>query len=502
MSDWRQAPIVGADDWRNAEIVDDSQSGAGDQRKASGPFSFPAQVGEGIVSFLSSLPASLAAGVGGAMALQDGPEAAGEAFSKIAERRTMSPRTPIGQQTLDTLTFPFEVLEKGVDQRIQQPGLPPGLQTAAKTTLLGLPALLGLTRGAPKSAPKPTPRQMVARRGAQEGYVTPPSQGGTASRGAQLSEGLGGKIKVKQEAISRNQQVTNKIVARELGLPEGELITVDALSGIRATAGQAYEAVRGAGRVFTDIKYRRDLSAAASQFKNAAKDFPKVAKSEVTAIIDSLRKAEFDAGAGVDAIRILRNKADVAFRGGDKGLGGSYKAAANAIEGTIERHLGRGGDAALLNNFRNARQKIAKTYTVQDALQGRITGEINASVLAAKLKKGKPLTGGLRTVAEFANTFPTATRLFHAEPLSFSPLDLAVGGASAGLAGTLMTLGAGPAGLIPLAGTVARPLMRRAALSDFLNMPKPKPTHPLATPTLLGEAQLSGNDLERMRRDQ
>ncbi len=401
------------------------------------------------------------------------PAGAGKAvIERFQELGTFQPRTEVGQRATEAIAAPLEAFEAGADfagDKVLEVTGSPELAALTKTAVLGAPALFGVRRGGVVKTPSKarTPRQEVARTGAEEGYVTPPSQGGVTGRGA-LSEGLGGKIKVNQEAISRNQQVTNNLAGRAVGLPEGVPVTADVLSGIRTQAGQAYEAIRGTGQIITDITFRRELSAATARFKSAAKDFPELAKNEVTGIVDSLRKAEFNAGSGIDAISLLRNKADVAFRGGDKALGNAYKAASNAIEGAIGRHLARGSDAALLDAFRTARQQIAETYSVQEALQGRITGEVSATQLAAQLKKGVPLTGDLRLIADFANTFPQATRLFTGEALAFSPLDLAVGGTSAGIAGTALTMGAGPAGLIPLAGTLARPLLRRNALSDLV----------------------------------
>lgn len=385
---------------------------------------------------------------------------------------TFQPRTEVGQRATEAIAAPLEAFEAGADfagQKILEVTGSPEAATAVKTAVLGAPALFGVRRGGTvKTQPKVrTPRQEVAKSAANEGYVTAPSEGGTVSgTAASLAEGLGGKLKVGQEAVSRNQQVTNNLAGRAVGLPEGVPVTADVLSGIRTQAGQAYEALRGSGQIITDITFRRELSAATSRFKSAARDFPDLAKNEVTGIVDGLRKAEFNAGSGIDAIRLLRDKADVAFRGGDASLGNAYKAAANAIEGTIGRHLGRGSDAALLDSFRNARQQIAETYSVQEALQGRITGEVSATQLAAQLKKGVPLTGDLRVIADFANTFPKAARLFQGEALAFSPLDLAVGATGAGIGVTGVALGAGPAAFLPLATTLARPLLRKAALSD------------------------------------
>jgi len=377
--------------------------------------------------------------------------------------------TEPGRRASEAIAAPLEALERFADVAGEVTGEPEDVlgATLVKTAILGAPALFGLRRGptVTKAAPKPTPRQQVAASAAEEGYVTPPSVRGEAGA-AGLAEGVGGKIKTGQQAIETNQAVTNKLASRAVGLPENVPVTIDVLQGIRQQAGQAYEAVRGVGQVFTDTAFRRDLSAATARFRSAAKDFPELAKSEIIDIVDGLRVAEFDAGAGIDAISLLRNRADVAFRGGDKSLGNAYRAASDAVEGVMERHLGRGGDPALVDGFRQARQQIAETYSVQEALQGRITGEVSATQLAAQLKKGKPLSGDLRTIADFANTFPSVSRLFTGTAQAFSPLDLAVGGTSLGITGTALSLGAGPAGLLPLAGTIARPALRRVALSE------------------------------------
>jgi hypothetical protein len=470
-----------------------------------------AEIAGGAISDLRGIPEAAtqlvtggaATAVGGAAAIPitafeafrggEDPAGAGRAvIEEFQDRFTFEPRTEVGQRASEAIAAPLESLEQAADRFAAPRDVQPTtgepqlgdpirvgdpvfdalrkqnafVSAAIKTAILGAPALFGIRRGAvTRKSAKPTPRQEVAATAAEEGYVTPPSVRGEAGA-AGLAEGLGGKIKTGQQAIETNQAVTNNLASRAVGLPEGVPVTIDVLQGIRSQAGQAYEAVRGVGRVFTDNRFQRDLSAAVGRFKNAARDFPALAKSEIIDIVDGLRVAEFDAGAGVDAISLLRNRADVAFRQGDKALGNSYRAASDAVEGVLERHLGRGGDPALVDAFRQSRQQIAETYSVQEALQGRITGEVSATQLAAQLKKGKPLSGDLRAIADFANTFPTVSKLFTGTAQAFSPLDLAVGGTSVGIGGTALALGAGPAALIPLAGTVARPLLRRGALSD------------------------------------
>ena len=63
-----------------------------------------------------------------------------------------------------------------------------------------------------------------------------------------------------------------------------------------------------------------------------------------------------DAGNAIDAIKVLREQADKAFRTGDTGLGKASMAAASAIESQIERHLANNGNADALSALREAQK--------------------------------------------------------------------------------------------------------------------------------------------------
>ncbi len=442
-------------------------------RKAAGKAVLENVLQLGTAAF--AVPVSGVAGAVGVIsgALAPGGETGAEKGTRFIEATqealTFQPRSESGQQLSEIVAKPFEAFENLADTAGEAVLEPLGEEAATlvKTAILAAPLAFGLRKGptVKRKADKPTPRQEVAASASREGYVTTPSvraEGGAAA----LAEGLGGKLNTKQLAVEANQKVTNKLANRAVGLPEEIPLSVEILQGIRAEAGKAYEAINGIGQVFTDTRFQRDLSRSISDFKSAAKDFPALAQNQVIKLIDSFRIGEFDAASGIAAIKDLRNRADVAFNAGDKSLGRSYRDASKAIESVIERHLERGGNAEFLADFRQARQQIATTYSVEDALQGRITGEVNAANLAAQLKKGKPLSGDLRTIADFASSFPQVSTLFKGAPLKFSPLDLAVGGGSIGAAATASAAGLGPAALVPLLGTLARPGMRRAALSE------------------------------------
>jgi len=272
------------------------------------------------------------------------------------------------------------------------------------------------------------------------GYVIPPAD----VRGGVLNEALGGlsgKIKTAQVASARNQSVTNDLARKALGLADDVQLNPDTLQAFRnAAANSGYAPIRTAGEVTTDAAYTKALDAIAGQYQGAARSFPGLAKNPVLDMVDGLRQSKFDAGDALDMVKVLRESADKAYRSGDSGLGKASKAAASALEDQIERHLKDAGDAAAMAAFRKARQDIAKSYSVQKAVNPA-TGDVSAQSLARELVKGKPLSGDLRTIAEVGNAFPKATQALKESPKAVSPLDFAFGGGAGIATGNPMALG-------------------------------------------------------------
>lgn len=299
-----------------------------------------------------------------------------------------------------------------------------------------------------------TPQAMdAARKGAQAGYVVPPEDIGGGVVTKALS-GLSGKVKTAQVASQRNQDVTNTLAKQALGLPANATLDVAALQGIRDTAGQAYDAMRSLGTVKTSAAYDNALSAAESAFHGAAKSFPGLKRNDVSDLIAAMRQPSFDAGDAIDALKVLRGDTDKAFAAGDTELGRAYRKVTEALETELERYGASVGAPDLVKAFREARQTIAKTYTVQGALNAQ-TGDVAAGKLAARMAKGKPTTGELADIAEFAGAFPRATQTLKEAPKTLSPLDFL--GAAVGAGSTGNVLG----GL----GLLARPAARSMLLS-------------------------------------
>jgi hypothetical protein len=306
-------------------------------------------------------------------------------------------------------------------------------------------------------------RAGAAQKAQSAGYVLPPTEVNPNMLNSAL-EGLSGKIKTSQAASQRNQRITNDLIKQELGLAQDQPISKEALTAYMQRQGSAYEAVKGAGELGADDAYRAALERIRSQYAGAARDFPGLARPEVDSLVTALQRDKFGADAAVDAIKVLRENADKAFRSGDSGFGKANKEAARAIEDLMERNLAAKGADDLLGSYRGARQNIAKAKTVEKALNEG-TGDVSAQAIAAALKKGKPLTGNLRTVAETAQSFPKATQALPQNYNALSPLDYA-----AGMLGATQNP-------LAMAAVAARPGVRSALLSQAYQSRLAPPTY-------------------------
>lgn len=306
---------------------------------------------------------------------------------------------------------------------------------------------------AQQAAAEQAQKVAAAKAGQSQGYVIPPADLNPGTVVDALS-GLSGKIKTAQTASQKNQTVTNQLVRDELKIAPGAPLNFDATAAIRAKAGQAYEAVKSIGEVTPGTAYTKALDDAIAPFVSQSKSFPGRKVNPVVEEINALRTGKFDAGDAIEQIKLLREDATKAYAGGDKAAGKAYKKAAEALEQAIDDQMVANGTAkGLLEAYRDARKTIAKTYTVDKAMNP-VTGDINAQILARDLVKQKPLSGNLKDIAEFANAFPKATQSLKEAPKQFSPLDWAVAAATSG-----------GNGLLNLASLGARPLVRQGLLT-------------------------------------
>lgn len=288
----------------------------------------------------------------------------------------------------------------------------------------GLGAMIGgaMPAGAATvgKAPKPSSEMLdTARRSMDAGYVIPPSMVDPSFRNRMI-EGLSGKFETAQMAATKNQQVTDSLVRKALGMADDAPLSQEAMQAVRKQAGQTYQQLKGTGTVTADQAYIKALDDISKNIKSATAAFPKLGPTnmhgkpidEIGSLVNSLKQPQFDAGGAVDAIAVLRDNADSAFSSGNRALGRANKAAAKALEDVLDRHLQQIGATDLLPAYRDARALIAKTYTAEKGLREG-AGHVDARALARELQKGKPLSGDLRAVAEFGNVFNKAAQPPH-----------------------------------------------------------------------------------------
>lgn len=304
---------------------------------------------------------------------------------------------------------PTASAQRSIDKYLPLPGVP-----GDKTLEMGVSLLGGTRLPAPQVAnPAPAnfvkPAQDLVRQNTlagskSAGYVVPPATT-NPSLGNRVMESIGGKIATAQDAAAKNQNVTNTLAKRAVGLSEDAPLTAESLSALRKEAGDAYAALRKVGQVSLDEQSTKALDAVASKFSGSKLKEALGGGNEIPKIVQAIKDEPLTGDTAVDAIDLLRNSASKAYASGDKGLGKAYKSLSETIENLMERNLS--GDA--LKSFKDARQLIAKTYSIEGALNPS-TGNVAATKLASQLSKGKPLSGDLLTAAKFGQAFPRAAQ--------------------------------------------------------------------------------------------
>ena len=229
-------------------------------------------------------------------------------------------------------------------------------------------------------------------------------------------ESLAGGPSIKQAASHINQDVADDVARRVLDPAHPDVdLTSDLAKAVRQRAFQnGYAPVAQLGTIPTDAAYKNEIQGILAKYQGAARSFPGAANPDVENLVKGIDVSGFDSGDALKMIQILRDRASDAFSQGNSGLGKAAREASTAIENQIERNLQ--GQPALgtnapqmLQDFRDARQLMAQSYDIEDAIREG-GGSVIPSVLGRKAQAQRPLSGDLKTVADFANNFPTMTR--------------------------------------------------------------------------------------------
>ena len=246
--------------------------------------------------------------------------------------------------------------------------------------------------------------QNTLRSAQQEGFAVPQSYYTPGQKPGFAERASGG---IEREVSIANQAKANDLSRKALGLEKNAPLTDESMKAIRKQEfDTGYEPIKSVGKIYADDKYQTDLDSIKTQYGSVSNSFSKAAKDEVKRLVEAHYERSFDSADAMKRISSLREDASGNFQNGNTGLAKAQKAIANALEDRIERKLAGSGnpsDATLLNNFKEARKRIAMSHAVEDAIV-KGTGSVDASKLAAQLDQG--LTGELKTIGEFASAAP------------------------------------------------------------------------------------------------
>lgn len=295
-----------------------------------------------------------------------------------------------------------------------------GLGTAAGNKLSGMAGRM-LTQRAAKATESQAlnaERDAVLQQGRQAGLVVPP----TAARPNLLNtalESISGKAATRQGAEEINQPGFNALTRRDFGLPANTPLTEQAFQAVRKNAGGVYPQVgKALGTFQSDPQYGADLQHILAGTSDLESKYPGIgaqASQKVEELIKAANVGTHDGDSAVALSKFLRNQAKTnfqsAFRSGSPEameLAHAQQGTANALEDLIGRQLTKSGQPGLARAWSGARTTIAKAHQAEAALSGN---NISARDLAAQLSRGKPVTGGMGTAAQFATHFPEVSRL-------------------------------------------------------------------------------------------
>ena len=313
--------------------------------------------------------------------------------------------------------------------------------------------LAGGVAGGMAFAPKPTeslaytPKEKTIKQSIEAGYQIPPSQ----AKGSGLQkflETIGGKPKTEQDAQFHNQEITNKLAKKYIGLSESDNLGTDAIQAVKEKYNPVYEQVSKLPSITQTEKQLVPDALGVPKEKIVENIIPSGRQ-----LLDDLKQTRADSKGYWD---FWKRTGDPAAQ--KQAL--EFDAKSTQLESKLEELAKYHKKPELMDELRNARRELAKAHTVNKAMNPA-TGDISANVFKSMLGKA-PLTGEAKTIADFASGFGKVAKMPTAgEPTNFSILDAAMAFHGVGT-------GNAPETLFPLLRKPARMLALRKGAQQSL----------------------------------
>jgi len=287
----------------------------------------------------------------------------------------------------------------------------------------------------PRAPAQLTQPQLVAERAIAQGATLPPTQVNPTLLN-RLLEGFSGKQQTGQVASIKNQEAVNAQARKALNLPEDTVITPQVLQDFRDVKGQAYDALKSNNTYYTDKQFITDVNKRTTDLQKLANTTDVSAELNV---LNGLKQMNFDGVGLVEQMKRLKFDGEanaISMDPAKKSLGQAQKFAARQLEDLAERNLRNFNQPDVMANFKQARQDIAKSYTIEKSLNA-VTGDVSGAKLGQRAAQGKIVPNELQALADAAAAYPTAfqnTARIGSVP-GISPLDVGAAGVAAASAG-------------------------------------------------------------------
>ncbi|VAX07961.1 hypothetical protein MNBD_ALPHA03-1280 [hydrothermal vent metagenome] len=266
-----------------------------------------------------------------------------------------------------------------------------------------------------------------------------------------VAQGTAGTVPLKQLASKENQPKIDAIVRKDLDIPDNAPLSVETLQSVRAKSGEVYESAKNIGSITADKAFIRNMDKLKAPGA-LAKDFPNAVKKDMVSEVGKYNVKSASAEGIISAMRSLRRDADAGFGSTDpqiKSMARTQKKIADQLEGLLGRAV-KQKKPGFYEDFVSARRRIAKTYTVQKALKGE---SVDAVMLGKALVKNKPMSDGIKDVAEFGRDFGSVAQVNPPQVTNFRPMDWIAGAVGGMVRPELMAL------------VAARPALRKLLLT-------------------------------------
>jgi hypothetical protein len=317
-----------------------------------------------------------------------------------------------------------------------------GLLTAPTATVSALTT--------PRAPANLTQKQLIAQRAMQQGATFVPSEVNPTILN-NLLEAFSSKPQTKQLTSIKNAEIGNAAARKFLGVDPDTAITLPVLNKFREDKGQFYDALRSNKTYYTDQQFLKSISDKLDDLNDLAPTNNVLAEINT---LKGLQQLNFNSKGFVEQMKRLKKDSGsnlISQEPANRNLGEIQRFAVNQMEDLAERNLTNiYKQPDVVKNFKQAREDIAKSYTLQKSLN-LATGDVSLAELGQRAKRGKIVPAELQVLADAAaaypNSFQNVARIGSAPGPNLTDLAAGtVGAVSTGNAGALGAIFGRPLG--------------------------------------------------------